>query len=286
MSIPKRIFFFWGNKTLSWMRYLTLKSFRLLNPDWQMILYTSKCTKDTKTWNDDVAQDFHTYKGRDYLPQVEELGVEIHEWHLQDYENITASHLSNFLKWHKLSAHGGVYSDMDILWAQPMDKLYDEFRDFDVAICVTRYLSIGLLGSSIGNRMFTAFFNNAKVNYDPTRYQCVGVENIYDLLYNAEAFNKDGKVDWNFIRMQNIMQDLRDMFPELKIFNIPFGCVYPFTCTNTEGIFKAKHDLPNHVVGLHWYAGAPLAQQWNSILDEQSVLEHDNTFTRIASRYG
>jgi len=240
MSIPKRIFFFWGNPTMSWMRYLTLKSFCILNPDWQVILYVSKCERVTKPWRDNVDQDFFSYSGPDYLSRVQELGVEILEWSMPEIPNVGASHLSNFLKWYKLQAHGGIYSDMDILWLKPFDKLFEEMSNADSAICITKYLSIGLLGSNIGNKMFKAFFDHARQTYDTKRYQCVGVEAIYDLLYNDKAYNEDGGINFTYIAKQDIIQDLRDRWPDLKIFNIPFGVIYPFGCLEMDRVWEAR----------------------------------------------
>jgi len=285
MSIPKRIFFFWGNPTMSWMRYLTLKSFCILNPDWQVILYVSKCERVTKPWRDNVDQDFFSYSGPDYLSRVQELGVEVLEWSMPELLDVGASHLSNFLKWYKLQAHGGIYSDMDILWLKPFDKLFEEMSNADSAICITKYLSIGLLGSNIGNKMFKAFFDHARQTYDTKRYQCVGVEAIYDLLYNDKAYNEDGGINFTYIAKQDIIQDLRDRWPDLKIFNIPFGVIYPFGCLEMDRVWEANYQLPDHVVGIHWYAGDPLSQRWNKVLHPGNLPREDNTFTRYARRY-
>ena len=285
MSIPKRIFFFWGNPTMSWLRYLTLKSFRVLNPDWNIILYVAKCNKVTKPWNDDVKQDFFEYNGPDFMPRVQGLGIEVIEWSMPELPNVGASHLSNFLKWHKLQAHGGIYADMDILWLQPLGKLYKEMAEFDTAICITKYLSIGFLGACIGNQMFKSFFDHARKRYDPTRYQCVGVEAIYDLLYNDKAYNDDESINFTYIAKQNILQDLRDRWPDLKIFNMPFGVLYPFGCLEMSKVWEANYRLPEHVVGLHWYAGDPLSQDWNKVLHPGNMPREDNTFTHYARRY-
>jgi len=270
---------------MSWMRYMTLKSFRFLNPTWDIILYTAPCSGSEKTWKDNVDQDFFTYKGQNFFDKVHELDIEILEWKMVELQNVGPSHLSNFLKWFKLQAHGGIYADMDILWVRPFDELYQQMREFDTAICWTKYLSIGLLGSSIGNRMFQKFYSHACSCYTPDRYQCVGVESIYALLYNDLAFSEDGSVDWNFLAQQNMLQDIRDRFPDLKIFNIPFATVYPFKCTEMEKVFNARYSLPDHVVGLHWYAGDPLAQEWNRVIHPGNMPLEDNTFTEVARRY-
>ena len=32
------MYFYWGGSAMSWMRYMTLYSFRKMNPDWEMVL--------------------------------------------------------------------------------------------------------------------------------------------------------------------------------------------------------------------------------------------------------
>ena len=73
--IPKRIFFYWSGHNLSWMRYMTLFSFRKLNPDWDIILYLSDNTNTTKTWKGVEEQDFSNYKGHNYFNKLEELNI-------------------------------------------------------------------------------------------------------------------------------------------------------------------------------------------------------------------
>ena len=50
-AIPKRIFFYWGGSDMSWMRYMTLYSFRKMNPDWEVILYVSDNNQKEKGCN-------------------------------------------------------------------------------------------------------------------------------------------------------------------------------------------------------------------------------------------
>jgi hypothetical protein len=146
-------------------------------------------------------------------------------------------------------------------------------------------LSIGLLGSSAGNQMFKDLFTNALKVYDPHKYQCVGVRNIYSLLYGPEIYNKDESIKWNMLARHNILQDIRDRWPDLKIFNIPFGQIYPFKCTEVDSIFDKTFELPEHIIALHWYAGNPMAQYYNGILNNRTVKTIRNTFTKVACRY-
>lgn len=264
MSINKKIYFFWGNKTMSWMRYMTLFSFRKMNPDWDMTLYISEHSENRKTWHMRNLQDFFYYKGDDYLPRISELDITIkkHEGH-----NLkTPSHASNFFKWDILSTIGGIYSDMDILWFKPIDKFYEQIKDYDVAICQSDFLSIGLLGSS-GNKFYSDIYNNTFKNYDKSRYQSAGVESIYDL-YKCEQ--------------SQVLNKAKKKYPGLRFYNIPMNLVYPFDSKRVDQSFKHSHNiLPADSIGYHWYAGHPTSQKYNNLLNEDNYINYDTLFTKI-----
>src|SRR3989337_368888 len=117
--IPKKIYFFWGNAIMSWMRYMTLKSFRQMNPSWEMILYISQHNVMNKVWKMDNYQDFFCFKGENYIGKIKDLKIDIRQF--KENKDMTPSHASNFFKWKILSTDGGIYSDMDILYFKPMD---------------------------------------------------------------------------------------------------------------------------------------------------------------------
>lgn len=284
MSIPKKIFFFWGNEKLSWMRYLCLKSFKTLNPDWDVILYSSKAQIRTKTWVDPNNQDFHIYDGKNYFNDVSKLGVEIIDWQ-PDLPDMGPSHLSNFLKWHKLHAHGGIYADMDIIWTKPIDSLYAEMSKANTSICCTKYLSIGLLGSSIGNEFYGDLYENAKRVLSTNRYQSVGVINIYRMIYGDGIMTDEGCVFWDYLHTKDILGDIQNKYPNLSIFNIPMRTVYPYPHDAMEKVFIQDHALPKETIGIHWYAGNTLAQQYNCKLTPDNIAKENTTFGKIACKY-
>ena len=58
MPIPKQAFFFWANHTpLSYMRYLTMATFRHQHPDWPMYLFRCTCS-DMDKWGQGIFSDF------------------------------------------------------------------------------------------------------------------------------------------------------------------------------------------------------------------------------------
>lgn len=282
--IPKRVFFFWGNQTMSWMRYMTLKSFRQLNPDWEVTLYHLPCSTKNKPWLEHNEQDFFCFTGKDYFPRVNALGIEVKEWNLPaeyrdalpTWDSISASHKSNFFKWFTLTEDGGIYLDLDILFIRPFGSFYDQIRTFDTVFCYKDWLSIGVLAATKNNQFFQDTLLTAIKNYGPKKYQCAGVESIYRLLYkNFTAA---------IIASKDALRHIEFKYPDARIFNIPMEYFYFWIYDELDKLFCENHTFatfPKETLGVNWYAGHPTAQKWNNILTEDNYKEYTNTFCNL-----
>lgn len=267
--MPKKIYFYWGNNTMSWMRYMTLYSFRICNPDWKMIMYVSSPKIKHKVWKMKNYQDFFCYNGNNYMPKIKELDVEICSF--QHNTDMTPSHASNFLKWDILSRKGGIYSDMDILWFRPIDKFYDRMKNYDTAICQTDILSIGLLASSGNNKFFKDILERACIIFDKTRYQVAGIEAIYSL-YDCPK--------------NDVLKIAAARYPQLRFYNIPYSLIYPYGSKNVEEVFSGRiNGLPKDTIGYHWYAAHRISQEFNNILTEKTFKNYKTLFSKIVSDY-
>ena len=280
--LDKKIMFFWGNKTMSWLRYMTLVSFKRLNPDWKVELYLAPCLTTKKTWKDHNEQDFSSFTGVNYMSAVHKLDIEIKEWPLPvNLPNIAPSHLSNFFKWSKLATEGGIYADLDILWTKPIDSFYEAVKNVDVGICSTKFFSIGLLSSSPNNVVYNKIYETAKITYTPVHYQCAGVYALYMWLYGADIFEGDNI--WNALAAHDIWSDLTKSAQDLTYYNIPMNLIYAYDSTRVWDIFKEmiqKFQLPEGAIGIHWYAGHPIAQELNNTLNASNWKKYDCLLTR------
>jgi glycosyltransferase involved in cell wall biosynthesis len=278
--LPKNVYFFWGNKTMSWMRYMSLKSFRIFNPTWKIFLYYSPGSIDKKTWNSLEKQDFFHFKGIDYFQKIKELNIDIIKWDIEDNTIISsknipsmgASHKSNFFKWWVLYERGGIYSDLDIIYYKPIDDFYNTLisNKIDVGICQTEYLSIGFLSGSKGNLFYKDIFKNTFNTYTPDIYQSAGVMSIYNM-YNTSKRNE-------------ILDIAKNRYTNIKFYNIPFKLVYPYDSTKIEYAFNniQVNALPNITIAYHWYAGHPIAQKYNNLLNHKNYKQYNILFTNIA----
>jgi hypothetical protein len=221
-----------------------------------------------KPWGTPNDQDFFCYKGSDYYERIRDLDITVRPFDV--HNEFCPSHRSNFLKWNKLSTIGGIYADMDILWIKPINEFYNEIKDFDVGICQTEYLSIGLLASS-GNEFFKDIYINGLNNFHENNYQTAGVENIYNLYKKSSS---------------EILNSAKKKYPELKFYNILMDIIYPYDSTQVEQSFSGKFDsLPKNTIGYHWYAGHPVAQVFNNRLNENTYKGDNSLFSQLVKKY-
>jgi len=284
VTVPKRVFFFWSGEKMSWLRYLTLKSFRHWNPDWQMDLYLCPDNAMKKTWDCPNQQDFFCYKGEDYFDRVPELGINIKPWEVLDLKGnswatrITPSQKSNFFKWQTLHQEGGIYADMDILWTAPIESYYDMLEDKGMSICYTEFFSIGLLAAAPGCKFYGDVWKNGFTCFDKKTYQTAGVINVYNWLAKvANHMPRHGKAlqlrSWDI---------LEEHYGDCNLHNIPVRLVYPWIFDQLDHVWTNIHihqELPAETIGIHWYAGAESAQWHNMRLTPETLDNYNNTVT-------
>jgi hypothetical protein len=270
--IPKVINFYWSGSKMSWLRYMTLYSFRKLNSDWEMNLYHDAFTDvKERTWKEDFnRQDFFDYKGDEHLKEniLKDIGVNRLFWFPEttfglDMNVINPSQRSNFFKWDMLSK-GCYYSDMDIVFTRSMDDIYEQTKNFDAGLSFQDYFSIGFMFGSVDNALFKKIYENACRTFDPTTYQGAGVDTLYR-------------------RWKNLAQ-MQDEFPQVKIFNVPKFWFYYFDHLHIPMVFEEDNFLamPVESYGIHWYAGSPLSQKFNNIIS--ALTTSDTTITKALSK--
>ncbi len=269
--IPKRIFFYWGNKEMSWLRYMTLYSFSKFNPDWEIELYVSDVKVLKKIWKQNVVQDFHSYKGKDWMPEVEKLGVKIKDCPVI-FDKCNPVHNSDAFRWKELATNGGFYSDMDILYIKPIEEYYQKIKGFQTGIAYftgknskkysnfNGYFSIGFMFSAGDNKFFKDVFDSVMASKNLTAYQSAGVNCLYNMLGNTRGIDK-------YREGMNI---------------IPMKVVYPYRAHQGRDFFKVVNNHQIHgglTIGIHWYAGKPMAQRFNNHISPETLNSQSNTMS-------
>ena len=257
--------FFWGNENISWLRYMTLYSFRKYNPDWDIILYKSNQIHSKRLWDTIEKQDYFEYSGKDYNDKIKDLNIIEQEYSIKNKidKEISPNQESDFFRWKIMSTTGGFYSDMDIIYTRNIEDLYLKTKEYDIGITFTSYYSIGLIFSNGKNKFFEDVYNECINNFDNNNYQGAGVR----------ALDK-----WP------IISDIEKNYG--KVYNIPFDLLYQYHSNVIPLIYQVGSSfvLKPDSIGLHWYAGHPLSQNTNSAINENNYFGFDNLLGRTLKK--
>jgi len=278
--IPKRMYFFWSGSVLSWMRYMTLYSFRKLNPDWEMVLCLSKNTITEKSWATPEVQDFFNYSGNNYLDKISELSIQTEtvEFPVDFKANIVSPiHESDLYRYYKLYNDGGFYSDMDILYFRPINDFYSSLCDNNTNTVLYHcggYAAIGFLGAEKDNIFYKDLFNYATNLTAVSSYQAFGVGLIYQFC----------EIEKNKKSINSISEILKSKYTNLNICSIPSFLVYQYDWNNIKNTFEhgyAVDSFNSKSIGYHWYAGSAIAQKYNNLLNEGNYTKYKTTFSEL-----
>ena len=267
--IPKRISTYWSGHKMSWLRYMTLYSLRKLNPNYMIYLYLDKPNSSKNNpWGVNQSDSFY-YDGKDYTDRVEELDIDIIEIDNKKHRREPA-HNCDIKQWEIMSQQGGLFVDMDILFIKGFDSmLKDAIADYNTIICYSRYLTIGLTGSSGCNGFYNDVRKRSIRNYKHDKYQSCGVNVINSLLGHRDDIQK---VDYT--------SSIISRYKDATIYNMPFDWLYRYDYNNLSKIYGTTSSTDG-MLGLHWYGGAKASVHWNNILNISTLYHYSNTITKV-----
>jgi hypothetical protein len=272
-KIPKLVHFYWGNDTLSFLRYLSIYSFQKFNPDWRIqFYYPAERYQGERTWNSpEHTGKFH---GQNYLDRLENLNIEKIKLNFADLgidNQIPETFKSDMLRWYLLTHVGGIWSDMDILYFRPVNCLYFNlpvYQETDTVICLCEndwynYHPIGFLMSAPGSQYYQFVLKQSYACMDLTKYQSIGNNMLRQTFPTLAAF--------------------KSKFPALRVENLSLDVVYPLNDTQVPLIFHTEymHYLTPRTIGLHWYAGHAATHEFENILTEQTYPNYQNIISNL-----
>lgn len=242
LNVPKKLHLFWSGGKLPYLRYLTAYTFKKLNPEWEINLWTSQFKFRTRTWNTgelnypETWEDWtdKLYRICDNIYAVDfksEFGIE---------NNISEVHKSDLLRYWFLNKEGGVYSDTDIIYFRPITALEvnnKQNRLVETYVCISIYgHSNGFFMSVKDSEFFGDMFEQAK-RCELTKYQSNGPDLCNRLFPTLESINK--------------------ISPAV---DIGMNAVYYYNAQYIERLYREKEPMFHaNSIGCHWYAGHPLS---------------------------
>ena len=264
---------FWGGTPLSFMRYMTLRSFRYHNPDWEINLYQPPIACPPKNRYIHEQEDTG-YAGEDYREQLDTIAVNQLTW-LNTIPSISAAHASDLFQWELLSKQSGFYSDMDILYTRPIEPLYETIKEVATVFCLQGGgMSIGFHASIAPNPIYKHIYLTALNHQNNKRYQCTGVEAVYKA---AEILHRRAQPTGTKAVKKFVYK-----FPDVPIATIPDQSFYSYDWVTYPKIFSQCKEVPSDVYGLHWFGGSPIAPDWGRKLTPQNLDKYGNTWCKYA----
>jgi len=267
-NIPKIAHFYWGETKLPYLRYLTVSSFVKFNPDWTVKFYYPKKRQKQKSWSThEHKYDLNIKKN--YYKQLRKLPIELIEYDIKKELNISNEmsevHKSDYLRWHLLSTVGGFWGDMDIVFFDSMNKINVnrvQNKAIDTVVCykLPFAFSIGFMLSSANNDYYKHIKDKALKHYNPNNYQTMGTQLLNNISYDQ----------------------MIKKFPHLVVGNLSYDTVYAYNTHRLKEIYKTntlKHFKPCSI-GLHWYAGHPLACKYINELTEKNYDSFDSVLSK------
>lgn len=268
-EIPQIAHFYWGNNRLSFLRYLTIYSFRKENPDWEIRIYRPKINfQGKKTWHTRERCN-NNYSGQSYLEQTKEITDQVFEIDFSKIgflNDVPEAFKADYLRWKLLSEDGGLWSDFDIIYFKPLNSLYfnnETNQEIDTIICQKGLHRIGFLLSSKNNQFYKYIASQASHCFNKFNYQSIG----------SCIFNK------NFPNLSYINKQ----FPDLNPLNMQMNVVYPLDELSILAFFQNStlNIKKGNCIGIHWFGGHPGLEKWENLLTIDNFDDYQNSFCQI-----
>jgi len=277
-KIPKIANFYWGAPKMSFLRYMTIYSFKKFNPDWSVHLYVPKNVSLNLDWRSDGNDNHHSsdtinYSDKDYYNKLlEDVAVKVIK---VDFSNTfigkdaPEAHKSDLLTWKILSTNGGIWCDMDIIFVNSLNLSdINNYNKVDTILCFDQSkeralncVPIGFLGASNKNIFFKKILVESMSIYNKNSYQSIGTEAIY--------------------RVSKTFSEAKNKFNMLNMLDLNAEDVYYLHFKKIDQIFEKKVALPANVFGIHWYGGHPLSQKFNNLITDENYKDYDSTICSL-----
>ena len=237
------IWAYWGNQSMSFLRYMTLHSLCKLNDEVTLICGDSG--RGNKAWIE--KQDMAHYCGPDHtnkLKGLKNLSVVNLSAIAPQIAKLKASevHTSDLLGWFLMNRYGGTVTDMDIVFTKPVPEVSGTVQmvKFDDGYTPVSFMQ----GAPDG--FWTYLFELSMRQWQDDDYESCGSK----LFSHVKAFPETTK--W---------LDPRTVFP---FYRNPWGVRHAM-------VFCERHALPKQSIGIHWYGG--VNHYYNSVTMPESPQE-------------
>jgi hypothetical protein len=247
-QIPKILHIYWGGDLLPYLRFLTVKSFMELNPDWDILLWTPKESYQNITW----VSGEHNFKIKctNYLPELLRLKInkEIVDFASLGFNTNTSEvHKNDYIRINALRLYGGLWADMDIIFFKSVNELYFnnlKFKNKEIFVCKDSFThSTGFLMATSESVFYDKLSDLISKEFKSSHYQCLGPSLFNKYFPTIESINKISSA-----------------------FNISMEVVYAHDSNQVNELIKnGEPRFTDKSIGCHWYGAHKV---WGDYLNQ------------------
>lgn len=280
-NIPKVLHLYWDGSAMPLLCFLTVFTFRKLNPKWSIKIYSPLIRSATKLWKSN--ENKIEYEGQDYyeyLKIIENCSFVKFDFEKIGIANQTSEiQKSDFLRWHLLSTEGGAWSDFDIIYFRGLDEITFTNQDvsrkneeIDFSVCYdfnnpSNYkYSIGFLMAVKECVFYKKLLQTSIENFNQYDYQGAG----------AQILNK------KYPKIQDLYNSEKDS----NIWNMSMDLLYAHDHTKIRCIYETIHlgFFTQNSIGVHFYYGSPITKDFinNFDLKNQKI---SNTLSIVIDKF-
>jgi 2-O-methyltransferase len=267
--IPQVANFYWNLETpLSYLRLLTLATFRYHHPHWKMNLWVSK-SDCSQGWKGTEKQDFQVKDETrtDYLRRALDYDVNIVLFDYSITRKLAPNYVSDIARWRTIDG-GGWFFDLDQIFVRNFDRLCR--NDFVSGGHRTMYC--GVLGAS----------KNSEVPEFVNRMQIVRLTGGDKLTGYVEFGNL-------FVHKLSLTDEWKVKTAGEKHLITESECFYPVAVSkDVDRIYKGEVLLPagENNFALHWYGGHPKSQAFNRKYTPEFAKESNDSISMYCRGIG
>ncbi len=238
--------------------FLTVSTFRKLNPGWIIKIYSPLVRSTLKPWESD--ENKMEYEGPNFYECIKSItGCCFIKFNFEKIgiPNETSEvQKSDFLRWYLLSTEGGVWSDFDIIYFRGIDEIMMvnqevniKNKEIDFSVCYNfnssdsyKY-SIGFLMAVKECSFYKKIFQSAIKKFNKFDYQGAG----------SQILNKE----------YPCISDLYTKEKNSNIWNMSMDIVYAFDSSKISLIYETMHlgFFTQNSIGLHFYYGSKTTRE-------------------------
>ena len=253
-TIPYNYYCYFEGSSFSYLNYLSIRSFNYYNPHWKINIYISHQSKIIGYWDQ-----------LDNLTNLKIVPVDFDE--IGYHNDAQFTYKSDYLRWYLLNKHGGLWSDLDIIYVNSIENIiFKDDCNFNTFICSIedRYNPTGLMMSNPGNLFFMKLMNNSKLLYE----------------------KKNGLTGSNLIKsLWPKTSNILDEFPNLK-FKIGNKIIYmPFELEEINQLYKSSNykKIGPKTVGVCLFCDNK--ESLNYIKEIRSLIGNGSTISQLINKF-